>query len=141
MGRKKKYYPYKNFVLKSKSELEVAKQCDKDNLNWSYETVVVPWVPPPIKEKLYRPDFIIEKKDGTILLVEYKEYLDIISKRILRHVTKQHPELDIRVLFGKNCSKKKIRKGSKTTYGQWCDKFKIPWKETKDKSIPKGWLL
>jgi len=54
----------------------------------------------------------------------------------LELIKKQHPELDIRILF--MSSKTKIRKGSKTTYGDYCDKHGIVWAE---KSIPSDWFL
>ena len=48
----------------------------------------------------------------------------------------QHPELDIRFVFQN--PKGKIRKGSKTTYADYCDKHGILWA---DKEIPNEWLL
>ena len=50
-------------------------------------------------------------------------------------IKKQHPELDIRILF--MSSKTKIRKNSKTTYGDFCDKHGILWAE---KTIPESWF-
>ena len=50
-------------------------------------------------------------------------------------IKKQHPELDIRIVF--QSARTKIRKGSKTTYGDFCDKHGIPWAE---KNIPESWL-
>ena len=47
---------------------------------------------------------------------------------------KQHPELDIRFVFMN--PKGKIRKGSKTTYADFCDKNDIIWA---DKTIPTSW--
>ena len=44
-------------------------------------------------------------------------------------------ELDIRIVF--QSAKTKIRKGSKTTYGMFCDKHGIMWAE---KQIPESWL-
>jgi len=136
--RKRKTYPFKGYELKSKAELEVAQNCVKDKLNWTYETEKVKWTPPPVRDKTYTPDFIIKRKDGTKLLVEYKEYLDSRSKRVLRYATKQNPELDIRILFGPNCATKRISKTSKTTYWQWANKYGIPW--AKGRTIPKEWL-
>ena len=49
-------------------------------------------------------------------------------------IKSQHPELDIRMVFQN--SKGKIRKGSKTTYADFCDKNGIMWA---DKQIPKEW--
>jgi len=47
----------------------------------------------------------------------------------------QRPDLDIRFVF--SSSKAKITKGSKTTYGDWCNKngFKYA-----DKLIPESWF-
>jgi hypothetical protein len=50
-------------------------------------------------------------------------------------IKKQHPDLDIRIIF--QSAKTKIRKGSKTTYGDFCDKHGITWSE---KEIPEEWL-
>ena len=50
-------------------------------------------------------------------------------------IKKQKPELDIRMVF--QSANTKIRKGSKTTYGMFCDKHDIPWAE---KVIPESWL-
>jgi hypothetical protein len=52
-------------------------------------------------------------------------------------IVNQHPMLDIRMVF--QAPHTKIRKGSKTTYAQWCQKFLgIPWAE---KVIPDEWLF
>ena len=50
-------------------------------------------------------------------------------------IKEQHPELDIRIVF--QSARTKIRKGSKTSYGDFCDKHGIPWAE---KYIPESWL-
>jgi hypothetical protein len=136
--RRRREYPYKEWILRSKAELEVAQNCDADGLYWTYETKTIPWTPPPVKSRSYHPDFIIKRKDGTTLYVEYKEFLDARSKRVLRYATKQNPELDIRILFGPRCTRKKISKRSKTTYGGWADKNKILHAE--GRSIPEEWL-
>ena len=48
---------------------------------------------------------------------------------------KQHPKLDVRIVFEN--SKRKIRKGSNTTYGMWCDKNDILFY---DRIIPLTWM-
>ena len=50
-------------------------------------------------------------------------------------IKKQHPELDIRIVFQNPNGK--IRKGSKTTYANFCDKHEIIWAS---KEIPTQWL-
>ena len=49
-------------------------------------------------------------------------------------IKKQHPELDIRFVFMNPNGK--IRKGSKTTYANFCDKHDIIWAA---KTIPQEW--
>ena len=49
-------------------------------------------------------------------------------------IKKQHPELDIRMVFQNPNGK--IRKGSKTTYAIFCDKHEIKWAS---KTIPTAW--
>lgn len=79
----------------------------------------------------YTPDFelpngiIIESK-GRFVAADRKKHL---------LVQKQHPDLDIRFVFSN--SRGKINKGSKTTYGDWCDKHGFLYA---DKLIPKEWL-
>ena len=79
----------------------------------------------------YTPDFelpngiIIESK-GRFVQADRKKHLLI---------KKQHPELDIRFVFSN--SRAKIYKGSKTTYGMWCEKHGFLYA---DKLIPKEWI-
>ena len=48
---------------------------------------------------------------------------------------KQYPDISFRMLFQK--ASQKIKKGSKTSYADWCDKHGIMWAE---KTIPQEWL-
>lgn len=50
-------------------------------------------------------------------------------------IRKQYPLYDIRFVFSD--SKAKISKGSKTTYGDWCNKHGFLYA---DKLIPEEWL-
>ncbi len=81
--------------------------------------------------RTYTPDF--ELPNG--IIVESKGLFapDDRKKHLL--VKKQHPELDIRFVFSN--SKAKIRKGSKTSYGDWCTKKGYIYA---DKLIPEGWI-
>ena len=81
--------------------------------------------------RTYTPDFklsngiIIESK-GRFVAADRKKHL---------LVKQQHPHLDIRFVFSN--SKAKISKGSKTNYGDWCDKNGFLYD---DKLIPEGWI-
>ena len=50
-------------------------------------------------------------------------------------IKKQHPNLDIRFVF--TSSKAKLRKGSKTSYADWCEKNGFLYA---DKDVPQEWL-
>lgn len=79
----------------------------------------------------YTPDFelpngiIIESK-GRFVAADRKKHLLI---------QRQYPFFDIRFVFSN--SKAKINKGSKTSYGDWCNKFGFIYA---DKLIPEGWI-
>jgi len=50
-------------------------------------------------------------------------------------IKKQHPSLDIRFVFSN--SNAKLRKGSKSTYADWCQKHGFLYA---DKDVPDDWL-
>ena len=81
--------------------------------------------------RTYTPDFelpngiIIESK-GRFVAADRKKHLK---------VQEQYPNLDIRFVFSN--SRGKINKGSKSTYGDWCDKHGFIYS---DKRIPDEWL-
>lgn len=83
------------------------------------------------ESRTYTPDFelpngiIIESK-GRFVSADRKKHL---------LVKKQHPHLDIRFVFSN--SRAKISKGSKTSYGDWCDKHGFLYS---DKLIPEEWI-
>tara|TARA_R110000822_G_scaffold35608_4_gene100387 strand:+ start:1373 stop:1774 length:402 start_codon:yes stop_codon:yes gene_type:complete len=81
--------------------------------------------------RTYTPDF--ELPNGIIVESKGRFVPDDRKKHLL--VKKQHPELDIRFVFSN--SKAKIRKGSKTSYGDWCDKNGYIFA---DKLIPEDWI-
>ena len=53
------------------------------------------------------------------IVIEIKGYFDAEDRRKHTEIKKQHPELDIRFVFTSTYSR--IYKGSKTTYGDWCN--------------------
>lgn len=72
------------------------------------------------------PNGIIIESKGRFLLEDRKKHLLI---------KKQYPDLDIRFVFSN--SKAKIRKGSPTSYGDWCSKNGFLYA---DKLIPEEWI-
>jgi hypothetical protein len=85
----------------------------------------------PATDHTYTPDFRLP--NGIFVETKGRFVVEDRKKHIL--IKEQHPELDIRFVFQN--SKNKIRKGSKTTYADWCDKYGFIFA---DKTIPKDWL-
>lgn len=81
--------------------------------------------------RTYTPDF--ELPNG--IIIESKGRFVVADRKKHLLVQKQHPDLDIRFVFYN--SRGKINKGSKTTYGMWCDKHGFLYA---DKLIPEEWI-
>lgn len=85
----------------------------------------------PATEHTYTPDFRLP--NGIFVETKGRFVTEDRKKHVL--IKKQHPELDIRFVFQN--SKNKIRKGSPTTYADWCNKHGFIYA---DKNIPQEWL-
>jgi hypothetical protein len=81
--------------------------------------------------RTYTPDF--ELPNG--IIIESKGRFVVADRKKHLLIQKQHPDLDIRFVFSN--SRAKINKGSKTTYGMWCDKHGFLYA---DKLIPEEWI-
>jgi len=114
--------------FRSGLEKSIATQLNNAGISFKYEAVRLPY----IVEHKYIPDFILPNG----IYIEGKGYFTSADRTKMLAVKLHHPELDIRFIFSN--SSNKLRKGSKTTYGQWCDKYGFPYA---DKHIPKSWLL
>ena len=95
-----------------------------------YETTKIPFLQPE-KRRTYTPDFILPNG----IVVETKGFFTTQDRQKHLWVKEQHPHLDIRFVF--TSSKSKIRKGSKTTYADWCVKHGYTYA---DQSIPVEWI-
>ena len=85
----------------------------------------------PISYHEYTPDFRLP--NGIFIETKGRFVIEDRKKHVL--IKQQHPELDIRFVFQN--SKNKIRKGSPTTYADWCKKHGFLYA---DKTIPQEWL-
>ena len=85
----------------------------------------------PATNHTYTPDF--RSPNGIFIETKGRFVAEDRKKHIL--IKDQHPELDIRFVFQN--SKNKIRKGSNTTYADWCEKHGFQYA---DKTIPETWL-
>lgn len=107
---------------RSKFETRIYKYLKKKRVNFKYESRKIPYV----LACHYNPDWDIETPNGWIL-VETKGYFKAADKRKLIAVKKQHPELDLRILFYRY----------NKDYERWCIKngFRFAFAE-----IPDEWL-
>lgn len=109
-------------ALKNKFELKISNQLLKSGLKFKYEGTKIPY----ILARHYIPDFILDTKLGKIY-IECKGYFRPEHKAKMAAVKKQHPELDVRILFYSH----------KDAYVRWAEKngFKYAINE-----IPQDWL-
>ena len=111
-------------------EEDIDKTLQENQIDGEYEQHTINYTIPESKHT-YTPDFrlpsgIFVETKGRFVIEDRKKHLLIKA---------QHPELDIRFVFQN--SRGKIRKGSKTTYADWCDKHGFVYA---DKTIPSDWL-
>ena len=111
-------------------EHKVSDQLKENKIKFEYETTVIGYIKPETNHT-YTIDFTLP--NGILVETKGRWVLEDRKKHLL--IKKQKPELDIRMVF--QSANTKIRKGSKTTYGMFCDKHDIPWAE---KTIPESWL-
>lgn len=108
---------YKNLF-----EATVAKQIKRSKVPFKYEPEKIPYV----IASHYKPDFILFTPLGKIL-IECKGYFRPEDKRKLAAVKRQHPGLDIRILFYAH----------RPAYIKWAEKNGFKWAVEK---IPREWL-
>jgi|TARA_R100000306_G_scaffold13338_1_gene16063 hypothetical protein len=114
-----------------RSHLEevVAKQIVKAQNKLRYENIKIQWIDFAIRS--YTPDFVLDNG----IIIEVKGFWATGDRRKHVEIQQQHSNLDIRLVFEN--SARKIRKGSKTSYGAWCEKKDIKYC---DRVIPQEWL-
>tara|TARA_R100000995_G_C3478232_1_gene122251 strand:+ start:296 stop:757 length:462 start_codon:yes stop_codon:yes gene_type:complete len=110
-------------------ELTVLESLIKRRCNAKYECLKIEWE--DLTYRKYTPDFLLPNG----ILIETKGRFTPADR--LKHLTikKQHPSLDIRFVFTN--SKSKLRKGSTTTYADWCSKHGFMYA---DKDVPESWI-
>jgi histidinol phosphatase-like enzyme len=95
-----------------------------------YEEYLIRYVVPE-SSHVYTPDFVLPN----FIIVEAKGLWTVEDRQKHLLLREQYPHLDIRFVFQN--PKNKIRKHSKTTYAEWCDKHGIKWAT---RFIPIAWF-
>ena len=109
-------------------ESKIADLMTELGVKFEYESTKVPY----ILQCNYTPDFILP--NGVYL--EAKGLFTSEDRRKILAVKKDHPEIDLRMVF--QAPFNKLSKKSKTTYAAWCEKHDIPWSSYHN--IPLSWL-
>jgi len=101
--------------LRNKFETKIYSQLKRAKIKFDYESIRVPY----ILARFYLPDFILETPLGKVY-VETKGHLRREDKAKLIAVKKQHPEIDLRLLFyapNKMNSKWAVKNGFRYAFG------------------------
>ena len=147
----------KRLGFRSGGEMLMAGFLREKGVPFLYEerSLAIPYVIPASDHK-YLPDFFLKKKDGTIMYIDYKGLWELDDRRKHLYIKREHPHLDIRIVFEKDPHKQYIgARGKSATYADICTEgkgrgefksFYIPYSWVqRDKSgvkqfIPAAWL-
>lgn len=116
--------------FRSGLEDDVAQMLTEAGIPFTYEKTKIRYIK-PASEHQYTPDFVLDNG----IIVETKGRFLVADRKKHLLIKRQHPELDIRLVFSN--SKQKLAKGSHTTYAAWCEKNGFLYA---DKTIPEHWL-
>jgi len=110
-------------------ELKISMALDTIRYKYDYESIKIEWE--DLCYRTYTPDFILHNG----IIIETKGRFLTMDRRKHLAIKKQHPNLDIRFVFEN--SRKKLRKGAKSSYAEWCIKYGFRYY---DRIIPEDWL-
>lgn len=113
---------------RSRLEERLARWLEVNGQSFEYETLKLDYT----VKAVYTPDFILP--NGVVL--EAKGYFKPEDRRKMLAVKKQHPDLDIRLVF--QAPFNTITKDSRTTYAMWAEKNGFPW--CSYHTIPLDWF-
>lgn len=119
-------------------EMQFSEYLKKFSISYEYETEKFVWGKKPVlgecrdcggenvaTYRTYRPDFILEKLDGTKMYIELKGKFTPENRTKMREIKKTYPDIDLRIIFQQ--SKNKLTKGAKKTYAQWATNKNYPY--------------
>ncbi len=126
---------YKQFRVARKQgfrsglEIKISHYLKNMSVDFDYESVKIEWE--DLAYRTYTPDFVLYNG----IIIETKGMFTAADRRKHLAIKKQHPKLDIRFVFEN--SRRKLRKGAKSTYGEWCAKYGFRYY---DRIVPEEWL-
>lgn len=125
------------YEFKSKFEAVVGDYLTNNNEKGElhYEVDALKFIQPEV-QRSYKPDFKIADN----VYIECKGIFSVEDRKKMLWVKEQHPEKTFYLLFYN--AYQKLRKGSKTTYAEWCDKHGFIWADwfKSGRTIPTEWF-
>mgnify|MGYP003120965217 CR=1 FL=1 len=125
----KQFIAARKYGYRSGLELKTAQYLDNLLIKYKYEKLKIEWE--DLTYRTYTPDFVLYNG----IIIETKGMFTAADRKKHLAIKKQHPHLDIRFVFEN--SNRKLRKGAKTRYYQWCNKYDFDYY---DRIIPEEWL-
>lgn len=111
-------------------ENSLIQKLEELDLKPNYEATRFEYIVPE-QRHTYTPDFHLSPH----IVIETKGLWKVEDRYKMLYMIEQHPEISFRMVFQN--ANQKIKKGSKTSYADWCDKNGILWAH---KTIPKEWI-
>jgi|TARA_R100001443_G_C3244617_1_gene151645 hypothetical protein len=124
-----KFSHARKYGYRSGLEKKLADELKVLKVKFSYESLKIEWE--DLAYRTYTPDFVL----GNGIIIESKGMFTAADRRKHLAIKRQHPKLDIRFVFEN--SRRKLRKGAKSTYGEWCYKYGFLYTS---RVIPEEWL-
>ena len=119
----------RKYGYRSGLEKKLATYLTQLRVKYKYEPMKIEWE--DLAYRTYTPDFVLTNG----IIIETKGMFTALDRRKHLAIQKQHPKLDIRFIFENY--KRKLRKGAKSTYAEWCIKYGFRYY---DRIIPEDWL-
>jgi len=119
----------RKYGYRSGLELSVSEKLKQQNVKFLYEELKIEWE--DLAYRTYTPDFILYNG----IIIETKGMFTAADRRKHLAIQRQHPKLDIRFVFEN--SRRKLRKGAKSSYAEWCIKYGFKYY---DRIIPEDWI-
>lgn len=116
--------------FRSGLEKKIIQDLEDVGLTPNYEAKKLEYIIPETKHT-YTPDFPVSPH----IVIETKGRWVVEDRMKMLYLIKQYPDIEFRMLFSN--ANQKIKKGSKTSYADWCDKHNIKWA---NKNIPPEWI-
>lgn len=125
----KQFRAARKYGYRSGLELAISESLKEQGVPFQYEPLKIEWE--DLAYRTYTPDFVLDNG----IIIETKGMFTAADRRKHLAILRQHPDLDIRFVFEN--SRRKLRKGAKSTYAEWCIKYGFRYY---DRIIPEDWL-